>query len=197
MRNLEKLSAAEIEDTLIADANDDTLWEQPVKVRASKSPRPNWYGQDGTPIAITLTGSEMEDAQNLYHFLASGLSEATAYGRRRQTSVGGSWVDFYLVLGAAASIASIANVLWTAYDRLIARQKDKGGKAPSIQLVVQQNDGVINLNLANISDTQEFIEQLTIFVDQATQPDAEIARKAIIHELEKSGSWVKLNNKRR
>lgn len=45
MSTRKKLSEEEIKRKLIADAEDPTAWEKPIAVRASRSPRPAWYGR--------------------------------------------------------------------------------------------------------------------------------------------------------
>lgn len=50
MRNLEKSLSAEIDETLIADADNVDAWDEPTKVPASNSPRPEWYGRSNVVI---------------------------------------------------------------------------------------------------------------------------------------------------
>jgi hypothetical protein len=58
MRNLEKIASREIEEALIADAENVGAWDEPIKMAASKSPRPDWYGKNDSRRADC--GKEVE-----------------------------------------------------------------------------------------------------------------------------------------
>jgi hypothetical protein len=45
MKAPKKISEAEIEQQLIADAEDPDAWEAPITVPATHAPRPKWYGR--------------------------------------------------------------------------------------------------------------------------------------------------------
>jgi hypothetical protein len=50
MRNRKKISTAEIERSLIDDADNADAWEAPIKVSASESSRPQWYGRSNVAV---------------------------------------------------------------------------------------------------------------------------------------------------
>ena len=50
MSSRKKISTAEIERSLIEDADNDRAWEAPIKVPASESPRPEWYGRGNVVV---------------------------------------------------------------------------------------------------------------------------------------------------
>ena len=99
----------------------------------------------------------------------------------------------YLVVSAVGSVASIANVLWMAYDRFIAPKKPRMRDSACLQIIVQRGDGTINLTLGeNVSTKQAFIEQLKGIVADAEKPELRLNHAAKIRELEESDLWVKI-----
>jgi hypothetical protein len=137
-----------------------------------------------------VTGGGEVNANDIYNFIARSVTGAAAY-RFAPTGIAAASIDFYLVLSAVASVASIANIFWAAYDRFISHEQNKECNPASIHLVVQQNNGSIQLNLENISDKEAFIERLTLFFEEAKQPDSRIAHETMIRER---GLWKKVND---
>lgn len=176
----------------MADANNIDAWESPIKVPPSSSPRPEWHGNK-IPIGITLAdGGGEVDAQQVYRFVAGELTGATTYERKPQ-GIAGAAVDLYLVLGAVASVTSIANVLWMAYDRFIAPKKTRVRNAACLRIIVQNGDGTVNLTLGNgVSTKQALIEQLETIVAEAKKPELRLGHAAKIQELEESDLWLKI-----
>ena len=192
MRNLNKISRAGIERGLMADADNADAWEAPITVSPSVSPRPEWYGNK-IPIGITLVdcGDEV-DAQEVYRFVADGVTGATTY-EFKPTGIAAAAIDLYLVLGAVASVSSIANVLWMAYDRFIASKRPRVRDSASLHIIVQRADGVVNLTLgSDVSTKQALIEQLEVIVASANEPELRLGHAAKVQELEKSDSWMRL-----
>ena len=150
-----------IERVLLADADNMDAWEAPITVARSSGPRPEWYGRKEIAIGISVAdcGNQV-DAQQVYDLIASGATGATVY-EFKPTGIAGAAVDLYLVVSAVGSVASIANVLWMAYDRFIAPKKPRMRDSACLQIIVQRGDGTINLTLGeNVSTKQAFIEQL-------------------------------------
>jgi hypothetical protein len=195
MRNLEKISSREIEEALIADADNVDSWDEPIKVAASKSPRPDWYRQQQIPVGLTLVncGDEV-DAQEVYRFIAAHVEGASAY-RSRPSGVAAAALDFYLVLDASASVASIANVLWMAYDRFILPKKRRMHDSAGIYVAARGPDGkVIDLWLGkNVSTKESFTEQLEVAVAEGDRQGLRTAHQETIRELEQSDLWVRLD----
>jgi hypothetical protein len=199
MRELKKISTAEVEADLMADADNVDAWDALIKVPASNLPRPAWYRRNETPVGMTLAdcGDEV-DAQELYLFIASHVTGVTAY-ELRPRSLAAAGLDFYLVLGAVASVSSIANVLWMAYDRFIAPKKHRMRSSAGIYVAVRQPDGsVIDVRLEESVSKQDFVRRFEIVIAQAKQPELQFAHEKRIRELEESDSWVKIggNNER-
>jgi hypothetical protein len=192
MRNLKEISSVEIERELMVDADNVEAWESPIKVPPSSSPRPEWYGHK-IPIGITVADCEGEvDAQQVYRFVAGEVTGATAY-EFQPLGIGGAAVDWYLVLGAVASVTSIANVLWMAYDRFIAPKKTRVRNSACLQIIVQRGDGTVNLTLGEgVLTKQAFIEQLEAIVAEAKKPELRLGHAAKIQELEDSDLWLKI-----
>lgn len=176
----------------MADADNVDAWEATITVPPSGSPRPGWYGNK-IPIGITLAdcGNEV-DAQEVYRFVADGVNGATAY-EFKPTGIAAAAIDLYLVLGAVASVTSIANVLWMAYDRFIASKKSCVRDSASLHIIVQRGDGVVNLTLGgDVSTKQALIEQLEVVIADAKKLELRPRHAAKIRELEESEFWVRL-----
>ena len=193
MRNVKKLATPDVESALIADAEDIGAWESPISVSPIRRTDTASYRGEKIPIGITVAGGREVNANEIYDFIARRVSGAVAYTFAPR-GIAAASIDFYLVLSAVASVASIANIFWTAYDRFISHEKNKNSNSASIHLVVQQNNGSIQLNLKNISDKEAFIERLTSFVEEAKRADSRIAHETMIQELEQSGLWTKVND---
>jgi hypothetical protein len=192
MRNLSKISRVGIERELMADADNVDEWEAPITVPPSNSPRPEWYGNK-IPIGITLSDCRSEvDAQKVYHFVADGIAGATAY-EFKPTGIASAAIDLYLVLGAVASVTSIANVLWMAYDRFIASKSPQVRDSACLRIIVHGGDGPVSVTLGDDASTrQALIEQLEVIVADAKKPELRLGHAAKIRELEESDSWVRI-----
>ena len=175
----------------MADADNVDAWESPIKVPPSNSPRPAWYGNK-IPIGITLAdGGDEVDAHELYRFVTGEVTGATVY-EFKPTGIAAAAIDLYIVLGAVASVASIANVLWMAYDRFIASKRPKVGSA-CIHIIVQSGDGIVSVTLGeDVLTRQALIEQLEAIVAEARKPELRPGHVAKVRELEESESWVRV-----
>ena len=196
MSNLKTLPTTDIETELIAQADDPDAWEEPVRVPPSSSPRPAWYGRAKIPLEITLANcGEFVNADEVYDFINANVTGATAYQSTGTTTAA---VDFCLVLDAFASVASIADVLWRAYERFIAPRRSQANKS-GIYIVVRGRAGEVDhLWLGNdVSTMQEFTDRLNSIVEVAKNRELEGVHEAKIRELQSSGSWVKLDRNRR
>jgi hypothetical protein len=79
--------------------------------------------------------------------------------------------DYLLVLNTAGSIASIAGIIWMAYDKFIAAKKDRDSNAGIILHLAPSNPDIqINFWLGDRQKTQEeftadFVEQVSAVTD--------------------------------
>jgi hypothetical protein len=195
MRNLGKIPSREVEEALIADGESVDAWDEPINVAASKSPRPDWYRRKEIPIGMTIEncGDDI-DAQQLYNFVAESVTGAAAYALRPTGATAAS-LDFYLVVSSIASVASIADVLWMAYDRFIAPKTPRKSESVAIKIAVFGSDSAIELRLGEEVSKKDFVRGLESIVAQTKQPEFQLAHEKRIRELEESDSWVKLNRK--
>ena len=179
----------------MADADNIDAWEAPITVPPTSSPRPDWYGQKEIAIGMTVAGrGNKVDVQEFYDFITNEARGATTYAFN-PIGITGAAVDFYIVVGAVASVASIANVLWTAYDRFIAPKKPTRDSV-SVHIMIPRGAGTINLTLGeNVSTEQEFVDQLEGIVADAQIPEVRRGHAIKIRELEQSDSWLKLNGR--
>jgi len=198
MRELKKISTTEVERVLMADADNIDAWEEAITVPPTSSPRPAWYGQKEIAIGMTVAncGSQV-NAQQVYDFVASGAHGATVY-EFKPSGITVAAVDSYLVLslGAIASVASIANVLWMAYDRFIAPKKHDTHDSADMHIAIRRRDGtMMDISLGNVSTKESFVERLEVVIAETSEPELRAAHELKIQELEESDSWVKLNGR--
>lgn len=194
MRNLKKASNVDIERQLIADADNVDAWDAAIKVAPSTSPRPDWYRQKGTPIGITLANCSTVNGKEVYDFIARNVPGTSAYAFRPK-GLATAALDFYLVLGAIASVTSVANVLWMAYDRFIAPKKDCQNDSQAILIAVQQANGeLIKIWLGrDVLTKEEFVRQFADLATQVSNPQLRPTHDAKLRELQEDDSWVKIN----
>ncbi|HKP36329.1 MAG TPA: hypothetical protein VJT71_05685 [Pyrinomonadaceae bacterium] len=194
MRNLGKIPSRDIEEALIADADNVDAWDEPINVAASKSTRPDWYGPTGTLIGMTLANCGGVKGDEVYEFIAHNVPGTSAYAFRPKGPATAA-LDFYLVLGAIASVTSIANVLWMAYDRFIAPRKQAANDSAGIYIAVQLADGeVTEIWLGrDVSTKEEFFRRLADLAAEANDPQMRPTHDAKLREIQESDSWVKIN----
>lgn len=176
----------------MADANNIDAWESPIKVPPSNSQRPEWYGRKEIPLVMTLEncGNDV-DAHQVYTFVAKSVTDATAYVSRPTGFPKAAAWDFYLIVSSVASVVSIANVLWMAYDRFIAPRNRSEGDSVVIKIAVWGSDSTVQLRLRNVSE-KDFFRGLEIIISEATQPGLQSTHEQKIRELEESDSWMKI-----
>jgi len=196
MRNLKKISTTEVERVLITDADNIDAWEAPITVPPSSGPRPAWHGRKEIAIGMSVAdcGNQV-DAQQVYDFVANRATGATVY-EFKPTGIACAGVDLYLVLSAVASVASIANVLWTAYDRFVAPKMHNTRDSADIHIAIRRRDGtMMDISLGNVSTKESFVKRLKVVIAETSEPELRAAHEETIRELEQSDSWVKLNGR--
>ena len=145
------------------------------------------------PIGMTLRDSHGLDARQVYEFIAAHAEDATAYAYRPR-GIGAAALDFYLILGAVASVASIASLIWTAYDKWVASKQCSAGESPKIYIAVRRPDGtVIDISLGgDVLTREDFIQRFELLVGAAQDPEFRLTHESMMRDLVSSSSWVRV-----
>jgi len=154
--------------------------------------------KDQVAVGISLAncGGQV-NAREVYDFIASQSDAYSAYSFRPSSRITTAALDFYLVLGALGSVASVASILWMAYDKFIAPRKHSARDSAGIYVAVRRPDGtVIDVWVGHDAHTkEEFTTKFELIIEEARDPALRILQAQTIAQIEDSDSWVKLSGK--
>lgn len=143
-------------------------------------------------MALANTGYGIEEAEEVYDFIETNSKNIETY-QLDANRVTVAAIDYVIILGSLGSVASIAALLWMAYEKFIAPKKRKKEDTSGIYIHIDSEEGnPLEFWLGNeFKEKDLFIEcftkKVTEFADmKRTQ---EIYTKTKI-ELESSGRWI-------
>lgn len=148
-----------------------------------------------TPVPIGLSVANFRgDARLIYEFIANAGSGCRAYELRPRGGICAAALDMYLLLSAFGSVASIASLLWMAYDRFIAPKRESGGDQAGIYIAIRRPDGTVIDLWMHGQSKEDFIREFELIIDEArTKTEFYIEYEQTIAELERSESWVRVD----
>src|SRR2546425_2658001 len=102
----------------------------------------------------------------------------------------GAGLDLMLVLGTTASVASIASLLWTAYDKFIASKKSRERKGVLHIIIRRPDGGTIDFQIGKDQERDVFITDFseTIRAIQGSDDPSFWLRSAA--EIEENEIWM-------
>ena len=135
------------------------------------------------------------DVRALKRLLVVEGSEIQTYGRApASTGVAhGGAFDLTLVLGAAGSVASLASLLWTAYEKFIAPKKtSQKDDDAGINIVISRPDGTVEkFGIGNTErDREVFVSKFSKTITEIRDTDDASFWRAAVAEIEETGIWV-------
>ncbi len=150
------------------------------------------------PVAIELAvvnAAGRVQPEGVYTFIEAAAEDIETYilAPPPPGVIRAAAVDFVLILGVAGSIASLASILWLAYDKLIAPQKPRNGNA-GLVLMLRGDDGSLNsLWIGNqYRDRDLFIQKFTAKVEAARNAGSNGAStERVVNQVKFSGHWVR------
>lgn len=148
------------------------------------------------PIGLSVANlGDSVETRRIYEFIAEVDSGYQAYALRSRGGKAAAALDFYVLLSAIGSVASLAGILWMAYDRFIAPRRSHGQDQAGFYIAIRRPDGtVIDLWLRG-QPRDEFIQQFEITIDEACgNTDFRVEYERTVAELEQSGNWVKVDS---
>jgi hypothetical protein len=150
------------------------------------------------PIGMSLANCHGDvDALAVYEFIVTESGNAGYSFRPRPGTIAGAALDFYLVLSAVGSVASVASILWMAYDKFIAPKKRDVRDDAGIYIAIRRPDGtVVEVWLGRDVHTKEdFTQQFELIVEEARDPHLRVVHKQTFADILTSDSWVSLGSK--
>ncbi len=146
------------------------------------------------PVMICVANPEdSESADQVYSEIEQGLEESSAsecYRLDRRQGVAAA-IEFVTILGRVADIASIAALLWMAYDKVMARRRSR--QRESFLYVAVDPEKGLHWSLGkDFTDKDVFIKDFTAKVTSHVQQD-EHGRpsRTFTAEVRGSGMWIR------
>ncbi|MHC4239299.1 MAG: hypothetical protein ACYSUC_06025 [Planctomycetota bacterium] len=101
--------------------------------------------------------------------------------------------DIMLVLGAAGSVASLAALLWTAYDKFIAPKKSQDTDSAGIYIGIRNpDDSVTDFWLGNTHKRREiFVKEFELKVTSIREQDDQGFWEESVTEVRESETWIR------
>jgi len=142
-------------------------------------------------IALANTGHDV-NPNEVYNYIESNSKEIEAY-QLDSTKVTAAAIDYILLLSAVGSAASIASLLWMAYDKFIAPKKKHNATA-GLYIVIHLSDKeriefwIGNTHIAKDEFIKEFTSKVTTF---RNTKEARKEFEATKQQVSRSGNWIK------
>jgi hypothetical protein len=106
-------------------------------------------------------------------------------------------IDFFVVLNEVGSVASIAGILWMAYDRFIGSRKQNTDDDAGLYIALRRPDGgVVDLWIGKNARSQEEVERRIELIIEASQHDGDVVieYERQIEELNSSDAWITISS---
>jgi len=121
-----------------------------------------------SPIAIQMSLANvggLTKPEEVYEFIERNTTDVKSYyldASRAKGQVAAA-IEYVLILGVVGSLASIASLLWMAYDKFIANKKKNPDDTAGLYIAIQHPDGTLyHFWLGNdYKDRDIFIEEFT------------------------------------
>ena len=141
-------------------------------------------------VADTGFGTKSDEFNEIIDFISSNIQDGEMYKLEpKALGIHAAAFDIMLILGITANIASIASLLWMAYDKYIAQKSKQGG----LYLSMGKGDNKIDLYIGKeYKEKDIFIE---VFTKSASQiKDSKNSKEDFdetIMMLKSSDDWEK------
>jgi len=108
-------------------------------------------------------------------------------------SIRGAAFDIMLIFYAAGSVASIAALLWMAYDKFIAPKKSKETDSAGIYIGIRnQDDSVTDFWIGNTHKRREiFVKEFELKVTSIREQDDQGFWEESVTEVRESETWIR------
>lgn len=143
-------------------------------------------------LKIALANLQAEtDPEAIFDFIEANGVDIETY-RLDSKKVSAAAIDYVLVLSAVGSVASVAQLLWMAYDRFIAAKKRRESDTEGIYIHLDSG-GNSKFWLGNHDrDKELFIETFTKKVSKFRETErAEDLYQKTQEDIRQSGIWIR------
>lgn len=108
-------------------------------------------------------------------------------------SIRGAAFDIMLVVYAAGSVASIATLLWMAYDKYIAPKKSQDTDSAGINISIRNpDDSVTDFWIGNTHKSREiFVKEFELKVTSIREQDDKGFCEESVNEVRESETWIR------
>jgi hypothetical protein len=135
------------------------------------------------------------NADEIFSFIESNATDTEIYKRAppRPGGIRGAAFDWTLLLTAAGSATSFAQLLWSAYDHFIAPKKSDSDDAGIVIIVRKDNGTSDQFWIGNSAKNQEaFIGDFTHKIESIRHTDvAGESTEHVIEELHMTSLWIR------
>lgn len=125
-----------------------------------------------SPVAIQMSLANVGDlarSEEVYDFIERNAADVKSYVLDASRVKGRivAAIEYVLILGVVGSVASIASLLWMAYDKFIGNIKKNSDDTAGLYIAIQDPDGTVtHFWLGNeYKDRDIFIEKFTESVE--------------------------------
>lgn len=144
-------------------------------------------------IPIGLTIPDDFDSKQIGEFIANADSHCNVYlFKAQQPSLRAPHPDLYVVLSAIGSVASIAAIIWMAYEKFIAPRKTTSSDKSGIYITLKMDRKVSQFWIGGThQNKEEFIRQFELTANTAGANERfRIKFEQTVAEIEISNEWV-------
>src|SRR6266850_4763147 len=146
-------------------------------------------------ISVGLNLPNVVDVRALKRSLIVEGSEIRTYSRASTSAAvpHAGAVDLTLILGAVGSVASIAALFWTAYEKFIAPKKTSQQDDAGIYIMITRPDGTIEkFWIGNTErDREVFVSKFSKTITEIREVDDPSFWRASAAEIEETGFWIR------
>jgi len=148
-----------------------------------------------SPIAIKIALANLSDeidTEEIYQYIESNSNDLETY-QLDSTKVTAAAIDYIAILSIVGSIASTASLLWMAYEKFIARKRQKNSDA-GIYIVIHLSEKErIEFWIGKThNDKDQFINEFTFRVTEFSKSKKSKKKfNEIKKDITHSGVWKK------
>lgn len=145
-------------------------------------------------LMISVVNGGYSEAENVYEEISSNLpATADDYCLDPRGGISAAAIDYVAVLNAAASVATIAGLLWKAYEKWIAPRHDRG----SLYICIDPKKDLQWMLGETFKDKDSFVADFTHKVEAYIQTDEGKLRFIETSRMVKGRPWTPRKKKRK
>jgi hypothetical protein len=145
-------------------------------------------------LMISVANGAYAEAENVYEEISSNLPAATDdYCLDSRGGITGAAVDYVVLLSVVGSVASVASLLWQAYEKWIAPRHDRG----SLYICIDPKKDLQWMLGEAFKDKDSFVADFTHKVEAYIETDEGKHRFIETARMVKRHPWTPRKRKRK